>query len=378
MHEVDILIIGGGPAGSSLAWALRDSPYQVMIMDKAKFPRNKICAGWITPAVVNELQIDLYDYQQDRELQAIKGFRIGYLDNETGGHEVETCYEETVSYGIRRIEFDDYLLKRCGAELSLSNKVKHIERNADHWIINNEIKARLLVGAGGHFCPVAKVLGHKPGQHELIVAAQEVEFEMNEQQQALCHVSETIPVIYFCNDLQGYGWVFRKGNFLNIGLGREDNHQLSEHVKAFCQFLKQQKILEFDIEHRFLGHAYLLYNHARRELVAEQLLLIGDAAGLAYPQSGEGIRPAIESALFAAQTLLDTQGDFSKAQLQIYQKKMEQRFGKRQPVAGIMERMPENIRIQLASQLLTSKWFARHVVMDRWFLHQHQAPVSMQ
>src|SRR5210317_744483 len=106
MREVDIVVIGGGPAGSSLAWALRDSPYQIMIMDKAKFPRNKICAGWITPAVVNELQIDLYDYQQDRELQSIKGFRIGYLDNESGGRELETCYDETVSYGIRRVEFD--------------------------------------------------------------------------------------------------------------------------------------------------------------------------------------------------------------------------------------------------------------------------------
>ena len=291
---------------------------------------------------------------------------------------METSYDETVSYGIRRVEFDDYLLKRCGAELSLKNKVKTIERQPDSWIINNEIRARLLIGAGGHFCPVAKVMGHKPGQHELIVAAQEVEFEMSKEQIKQCHVSESTPVLYFCHDLQGYGWVFRKGNYLNIGLGREDNHQLSEHIKSFCHFLKQQKIIEFDIERRFQGHAYLLYNHARRNLVADHLMLIGDAAGLAYPQSGEGIRPAIESSLFAAQTLLNAQDDFSKTKLQFYQKKMEHRFGKRQPATGLMERMPEKIRIQLASQLLTSKWFARHVVMDRWFLHQHQAPVNMQ
>lgn len=378
MHEVDILIVGGGPAGSSLAWALRDSPYKIMIMDKAKFPRNKVCAGWITPAVVNELKLDLYDYQRERELQAIKGFRIGYLDKETGSNEVETCYDETVSYGIRRVEFDDYLLKRCAAELSLNNKVKTIEKNNDRWVINNEISARVLVGAGGHFCPVARVLGHKTGKHEVAVAAQEVEFEMSPEQQALCHVSETTPVLYFCHDLQGYGWVFRKGNYLNVGLGREDNHQLSEHVKTFCQFLRDQKIIEFDIEHRFQGHAYLLYNHAQRDLVAQQALLVGDAAGLAYPQSGEGIRPAVESALFAAKVLKDAQYDFSKSNLIAYQEKMEQHFGKRQPVAGIMERLPETVRIKLASHLLTSTWFAKHVVMDRWFLHQHQAPVALQ
>ena len=283
-----------------------------------------------------------------------------------------------MSYGIRRIEFDDYLLKRCGAELSLSNKVKTIEKSIDGWIINNEIKTKLLIGAGGHFCPVARALGHKPGQHEVIVAAQEVEFEMSPEQVQLCHVSETTPVIYFCHDLQGYGWVFRKGNYLNIGLGREDNHQLSEHIKEFCKFLKQQRIIEFDIEQRFQGHAYLLYNHAQRDLISEQLLLVGDAAGLAYPQSGEGIRPAIESALFAAETLINAKGDFSKHQLQNYQDKMEQHFGKRQPIAGIMERMPEKVRIQIASQLLTNKWFAKNVVMDRWFLHQHQAPVGLQ
>lgn len=378
MQEVDILIVGGGPAGSSLAWALRDSPYKIMIIDKAEFPRNKVCAGWITPAVVDELQIDLNDYQQERELQAINGFRIGYLDSETGGQEVETCYNEIVSYGIRRIEFDDYLLKRCGAEVLLNNKVNSIERHADYWLVNNEIKARMLVGAGGHFCPVARASGYKPGQHELIVAAQEVEFEMSKEQLNGCHVSETTPVLYFCHDLQGYGWVFRKGNYLNIGLGREDNHQLAEHVQAFCDFLKQQKILEFDVEHRFQGHAYLLYNHAKRNLVANHLLLVGDAAGLAYPQSGEGIRPAIESALFASQILTDANGDFRKQNIQAYQEKMEQRFGKRQPGAGVMERLPEKIRIKLASQLLTSKWFARHVVMDRWFLHQHQAPVTLQ
>ncbi|MEJ2140839.1 MAG: NAD(P)/FAD-dependent oxidoreductase [Gammaproteobacteria bacterium] len=347
-------------------------------MDKAPFPRNKVCAGWITPAVVNELQIDLHDYQRERELQAIKGFRIGYLDNETGGQETETCYDETVSYGIRRVEFDEYLLKRCGAELLLNNKVKTIEKFSDYWLVNNEIKAGVLIGAGGHFCPVARELGHKTGKNEVAVAAQEVEFEMDSQQQASCNVSETTPVLYFCHDLQGYGWVFRKGNYLNIGLGREDNYQLGEQVKTFCQFLKQQKIIEFDIEHRFQGHAYLLYNHAQRELVAERALLIGDAAGLAYPQSGEGIRPAVESALFAAQTLKDARYDFSKSKLMTYQDKMEQHFGKRQPLAGIMERMPENIRIKLACQLITRTWFARHVVMDRWFLHQHQAPVSIQ
>ena len=54
MKQVDVLIVGGGPAGSTLAWALRDSGLDVTILDKQTFPRDKVCAGWVTPAVMEE------------------------------------------------------------------------------------------------------------------------------------------------------------------------------------------------------------------------------------------------------------------------------------------------------------------------------------
>lgn len=94
----------------------------------------------------------------------------------------------------------------------------------------------------------------------------------------------------------GYGWVFRKGDYLNVGLGHEDKNKLSGHAKNICYYLiTQGKILD-DITAKYNGHAYLLYNHAVREVTTDNVLLIGNAAGLAYPQSGEGIRPAVESA----------------------------------------------------------------------------------
>ena len=57
MIETDVLIVGGGPAGSTLARALRRSGLDVTVMDKAEFPRDKVCAGWVTPAVFEELEI---------------------------------------------------------------------------------------------------------------------------------------------------------------------------------------------------------------------------------------------------------------------------------------------------------------------------------
>ncbi len=375
MKQVDILIVGGGPAGSTLAWALRDSGLAVTILDKQTFPRDKVCAGWVTPAVMEELQINLDDYAKGRTLQPISGFRVSQL----GKKEVETHYhDKPVSYGIRRCEFDDYLLQRSGAERVLGQAFKSMVWQGDSWLVNDDIQARLVVGAGGHFCPVARAVGAKLGRHEQVVAAQEIEFQMTPAQLSECQVAAQVPELFFTPDLIGYGWVFRKGDYLNIGLGREDNHKLSDHVQNFCQFLKQQGKIPADSPDKFHGHAYLLYPHAIREVIKDGVLLIGDAAGLAYPQSGEGIRPAVESALLAAQVISTCEGDFQQTRLQPYYVKLVARFGERQPKAGLLERLPLGLKQALAGQLMQSRWFTRHIVMDRWFLHSQQAPLSGQ
>jgi flavin-dependent dehydrogenase len=297
--------------------------------------------------------------------------------SQLGKKQVETHYQDKpVSYGIRRREFDDYLLQRSGAELLLGQAFKTLQRQDDVWLVNDDIKASLVVGAGGHFCPVARAVGAKLGRHEQVVAAQEIEFQMTPEQQRECQVDERIPELFFTPDLLGYGWVFRKGDFLNIGLGREDNHKLSEHVQAFCDFLKQQGKIPQNTPEKFHGHAYLLYPHALRDVVKDGLLLIGDAAGLAYPQSGEGIRPAVESALLAAEVIRDCHGDFTQPKLRPYYEHLVARFGERQPNTGLLERLPLGFKQLLAGQLMQTHWFTRHIVMDRWFLHSQTAPLA--
>ncbi|MDZ7662204.1 NAD(P)/FAD-dependent oxidoreductase [Thiohalophilus sp.] len=374
MTDVDILIVGGGPAGSSLAWALHDSGLRIAVMDKREFPRDKVCAGWVTPAVMNALAIDLDDYRQGgRTLQPISGFRVSQL----GQQQVETHYRDgPVSYGIRRREFDEYLLQRSGAQLILGSAFKSMARDGDGWLINGDIRASLVIGAGGHFCPVARRIGAKLGSSEQAVTAQEIEFEMTAEQKAGCHAEREVPELFFTPDLKGYGWIFRKGDYLNVGLGREDNHRLSEHVQAFCDFLRESGRLDFDITDKFQGHAYLLYPHALRQVVDEGVLLIGDAAGLAYPQSGEGIRPAIESALLAARVIREAAGDYAREKLQPYQRILEERFGERQPAPSLLERLPQGVKQRLASKLMQTHWFTRKVVIDRWFLQSHQLPLQ--
>jgi geranylgeranyl reductase family protein len=368
----DVVIVGGGPAGSTLAWALRASGLKVAIIDKASFPRDKVCAGWVTPAVMQELQIDLADYAGKRVLQPITGFSIGQV----GQRQVKSDYAgQTVSYGIRRYEFDHYLLQRSEAELMTGIAVESIQRSANGWRINDDIETRLIVGAGGHFCPVARLGGMKAAT-ECVVAAQEVEFEMTERQAASCRISGGMPELFFSRDLKGYGWIFRKGNYLNIGLGREDRHKLSTHVENFVAYLKRKQRLAFEIPQKFNGHAYLLYPHAQRRLVDDGLLLIGDAAGLAYPQSGEGIRPAVESALLAATAINKCNRDYSSEALQLYRRMVERRFGLRLDAEEPLQQNSSTLKTQLASQLLKTHWFTKRIVSDRWFLHSQQQPLQ--
>lgn len=373
MKRVDVLIVGGGPAGSSLAYALAESDLEILIMDKKDFPRQKTCAGWVTPAVMEMLHIDLTDYARGRVLQKIHGFEIACL----GEKPVRSDYHgDVVSYGIRRIEFDDYLLQRCGVELLLGQPFKKMQKIDNSWIVNDCIEAKIVIGAGGHFCPVARATGSK-GISELAVAAQEVEFEMTEKQSRECTVDATIPELFFTPDLMGYGWVFRKGNYLNIGLGREDKSRLSSHVNAFCDYLKQTNRVPFDIAEKFNGHAYLLYPHAVRKMVADHVLLIGDSAGLAGAQSGEGIRPAVESAIIAAGVIRQADGSYTQENLQCYNALMQQYFGQRQPPADFIERLPSVIKQFFARYLMRTKWFTRKIVIEQWFLHAHQQPLLL-
>lgn len=376
MERCEVLIVGGGPAGSSCARALVQQGVDVLVIDKQDFPRHKVCAGWVTPPVMTLLEVDLADYARSRTLQPINAFRSGML----GDASVDTDYEETVSYGIRRCEFDDYLLRRSGARLRLGEAVHRIERVHGGWVINGHIEAPLLIGAGGHFCPVARTLHNSLGSEEQAVAAQEIEFEMSADQARACRIEAARPELFFLNDLTGYAWCVRKGNFLNVGLGSENNHQLSERTNQFIEKLISDGKLHAETPHKPKGHAYLLYPTAARPLLDEGVMLIGDATGLAYAQSGEGIRPAVESGLLAAQTIIEHRGVRSREGLAPYARRIEQRFGARAAKRSVISPNwlgAARLKPRLAPMLMRNGWFTRRVLLDNWFLHRHEPMLTI-
>jgi menaquinone-9 beta-reductase len=371
MDSCDALIIGGGPAGSSCAWKLAEAGLDVVVMDRAVFPRDKVCAGWITPPVVAALDLDCADYRRGRTFQPITGFRVGLLG---GDRDVDTHYRRAVSFGIRRCEFDHYLLERSGARLRLGAAVSSVRRDGDRWVVNEAVTTPVLIGAGGHFCPVARQL-NPVNDRSALVAAQEAEFPLDDEGIDAWDVSPEKPELYFCRDMKGYGWCFRKGEYLNVGIGRLDGGSLTAARAGFVAFLRTRRDIPADPPIHWRGHAYLVAQPPRRTVVGPGVLLAGDAAGLAYPESGEGILPAIESGILAAATIVAAKGRYTREQFDSYERSLRARFGRS---ADLLSRaIPSALTEALVPRLVATPWFVRHFVIDRWFLHAGRPPFSV-
>jgi flavin-dependent dehydrogenase len=189
-------------------------------------------------------------------------------------------------------------------------------------------------------------------------------------------VAPDIPELYFCKDLKGYGWCFRKQGYVNIGLGRADHHQLPKVTAELVEFLERRRKIPPARSWRWRGHAYLLHGGSRRA-VGDGVVLIGDAAGLAYPKSGEGIRPAIESGLFAASTILAADGHYSREQLEPYENSLAARLGGGWRADALSSVIAARALAPVAGFLLQVPGFVRHVALERWFLHADVPPLAV-
>jgi flavin-dependent dehydrogenase len=328
-------------------------------MDRARFPRDKVCAGWVTPGVFSLLELDPASYgATGLTFQPITGFRTSVL----GARPVETRYPHVVSYAIRRYEFDDFLLRRAAVRVLEGAPLTSLARRGDMWVANGDVAARVVIGAGGHFCPVARQLR---GRHDPIppVVAKEAEFRLEDDGTGL---AGDTPELFFCHDLEGYGWCVRKGEYVNIGIGRRDRGDLNAHVDAFKRFLEHTGRVRRASFVRWCGHAYLAAGTGPRPLAGDGVLVVGDAAGLAYPESGEGIKPAVESGRLAGETLIAARGRVGREDLQGYERELRRRYPAARGTPGALAGVVK----ALGRGLMRSPAFTRHVLIDRWFLRR--------
>jgi flavin-dependent dehydrogenase len=367
MDRCDVIVVGGGPAGSSCAHRLVRAGCDVVILDKASFPRDKVCTGWITPAVVRTLELDLAEYAVSRTVQTFAGFKTGPI----GGDLLLTDFHHTISYGIRRVEFDDYLLRRSGARLVLGRPLFSLRRDGDEWVANDVLRAPVIVGAGGHFCPIAHRI-NAGTRHEDVIVAQEIELRLDDGDGTSCRVSGEWPELFFWPDLLGYGWCVRKGNYLNIGAGHLSQSEFPARVRQFAAQLRERGVILDAAAGGWKGHAYLLGRASTRQVYDSGLLLAGDSAGVALAPSGEGILAAVESGLMAAEAILAAAQNYSRDRLAAYQDRIQGRFGGRDRASAVT-RVPDWLAAIASRVLLGSPRLTRRLLLENGFLHVRRA-----
>jgi menaquinone-9 beta-reductase len=306
LRHVHAIVVGGGPAGSTCAWKLHDAGVDVLVLDRVDFPRTKLCAGWITPQVVEDLELKASEYPHsflsfDRLELNWRGLRFR---------------KKTVQHSIRRYEFDEYLLRRSGAEV-VTHKVRHIGREGERFVVDGLWSCDYLVGAGGTSCPVYRELFHdrNPRARELQIATYEHEFAYDWQDPE-CK-------LWFSDDgLPGYAWYVPKARgYVNVGLGgkaeamKSKPLRLQDHWDRFVRNLEQRGLVT-GAAYDPSGYSYYLRGSVDTVRLGNAFI-VGDSVGLASKDLGEGIGPAVRSAILAAEAIVGD-ADYSLQQVEDY------------------------------------------------------------
>lgn len=293
MRGADAIIVGGGPAGSTCARKLRQAGLNVLVLDRAAFPRSKLCAGWVTPEALQDLELDPSDYPHSFMTFDHLALHWKWVSVRPG----------TRQHSIRRYEFDDFLLRRSEATI-VQHKVSRIREHGGEYVIDDEFRCKYLIGAGGTACPVYRNLFHdlSPRNSSLQTATLEQEFAYD-WRDPTCHLW------FFGDGLPGYAWYVPKaGGYINVGLGgmadqlkRQGGH-LRDYWAMFTRRLRKLGLVDCD-EYRPSGYSYYLRGNVG-SVAKGTAYLVGDAAGLATVDMCEGIGPAIRSGLLAAAAII--------------------------------------------------------------------------
>lgn len=342
-----LLIIGAGPAGAACALELANKGIPSVLLDKATFPRDKICGDAlsgkvlaylkrINPLWMNELEnADLYTPSHGINFFAPSGKNLRLKFNPLRADDLN----KAPGYVATRFNFDNWLIDKVKQhsliDFRAGVEIRKYEFKNEHWIAEStkgeQFTADLVIACDGAYSHFAKSIGHlatEPKHNCFGIRAYYKNIQFSD--------TENFIELHFIKDLlPGYFWIFRlPNNEFNVGIGLRADIVEKRKVKLKK---KLEEIIETNpnIAPRFkhaekIGEVKLWglpLGSKKRKLYGNRFLLCGDAAMLIDPFSGEGIGNALCSGYTAAHTIIEKiETDFAEADLSYYQTRLESKI----------------------------------------------------
>lgn len=288
---LDVAVVGAGPAGATAAARLASYGFDVALIDRSIFPRAKPCGGGLSPKAYRLLDVDVRDLVLARHrVVNLRAPRFGAVSLESHGGSI---------WMIQRAAFDRRLVEHAvarGAALAENVTVRQVEVAADGREARLEtdrgvILARAVIGADGSDSVVARAIGLRLNRERRYMLAIEAD-----GQRPVSTASDVAVIDFALHG--GYAWYFPKGEVCNVGVGTSDR-RLFPRLRGYLAGFLERHQLAFVDEPRVVGHKIPVW-HGAEPLHHANVVLAGDAAGVADPFFGEGIAYAIQTGRYAA------------------------------------------------------------------------------
>ena len=328
VHVHDAVVVGAGPGGSAAAHFLSRRGLDVVLLDRAEFPRDKTCGDGLTPRALRVLQqMNILD-DVARMGCPVEGYEVVAPNGRATRAAIVGPHAALV---VPRLALDELLLRRAiasGARFEGGVKVSHLEPRHDgaRVIADNgrTIDARVAIVATGAATSVLTRSGILKRKPRALLAARAY-FEDIQRE-----VARQFQLRFDGVPMPGYGWVFPIGrNAANVGVGFLPHKRSQTATHVFDHFLRQPTLKALLNGARQTGplKGYpIRVDFLTSPTFAERTLLVGEAAGLVNPLTGEGIDYALESGLIAADHILHS--DLREAWELEYDRLLRQRFGR--------------------------------------------------
>lgn len=290
----DAIVVGAGPGGASAAYFLGKAGMRVLVLEKEMLPRYKPCGGGLSLRMLAKYFPFSFEPVIEERMD-----RIAYA---LGNKSLSIPLPDHSMAMVMRDRFDQFILSHAQVEVEQGAPVQGVIEYPDCVVVETkggkQYKSRFVIGSDGASSIVAKSVGLR--RRRILAAAIEAEAPVADHVLRQFHA---MPLFIFGEMRTGYLWIFPKADHLSVGIA-------ALHPKpGQLQTTLHRVMSQYEINLKGIplhGHPLPIYT-GRERIATARVLLIGDAAGLVDPLSGEGIRLAIKSGHLAVTSILTNQ-----------------------------------------------------------------------